>query len=73
VLDIVDVDKAGRTISDRLGAPADILRGAEQVGEIRQSRQQQQQAQAEMDQGQQELEGATQAAQLEQMVNGPTE
>ena len=37
VLDIVDVDKAGRTISDRLGAPADILRGAEQVGEIRQS------------------------------------
>ena len=69
VLDIVDVDKAGRTISDRLGAPADILRGVEQVDEMRQQRQQQQQAQAEMDQGQQELAGATQAVELEQMVN----
>ena len=69
VLDIVDVDKAGRTISDRLGAPADILRGVEQVAEMRQQRQQQQQAQAEMDQGQQELAGATQAVELEQMVN----
>jgi hypothetical protein len=69
VLDIVDVDKAGRTISDRLGAPADILRGNEEVGEMRQARQQQQQQQAEMEQGQQELAGATQAAQLEQMVN----
>ena len=73
VLDIVDVDKAGRTISDRLGAPADILRGAEQVGEIRQSRQQQQQAQAEMDQGQQEVAGAQQVADLEQTVNGPVQ
>ena len=73
VLDIVDVDKAGRTISDRLGAPADILRGAEQVGEIRQSRQQQQQAQAEMDQGQQEIAGAQQIADLEQTVNGPVQ
>ena len=71
VLDIVDVDKAGRTISDRLGAPADMLRGAEQVGELRQSRQQQQQAQAEMEQGQQELAGAQQVADLEQTVNGP--
>ena len=70
VLDIVDVDKAGRTISDRLGAPADMLRGAEQVGELRQSRQQQQQAQAEMDQGQQEIAGAQQVADLEQTVNG---
>jgi len=70
VLDIVDVDKAGRTISDRLGAPADMLRGVEQVGEIRQSRQQQQQAQAEMDQGQQEIAGAQQVADLEQTVNG---
>ena len=70
VLDIVDVDKAGRTISDRLGAPADMLRGAEQVGELRQSRQQQQQAQAEMEQGQQELAGAQQVADLEQTVNG---
>jgi hypothetical protein len=69
VLDIVDVDKAGRTISDRLGAPADILRGVEQVAEMRQQRQQQQQQQAELDQGQQELAGATQAAELEQMVN----
>jgi len=68
VLDIVDVDKAGRTIADRLGAPADILRGDEQVGQLRQSRQQQQQAQAEMDQGQQEI--AQQVAELEQMVNG---
>lgn len=73
VLDIVDVDKAGRTISDRLGAPADILRGDEQVGEMRQSRQQQQQQQAEMDQGQQQLEGATQAAELENMVNEPVQ
>tara|TARA_B110000114_G_scaffold56688_1_gene60207 strand:- start:147 stop:539 length:393 start_codon:yes stop_codon:yes gene_type:complete len=73
VLDIVDVDKAGRTISDRLGAPADMLRGAEQVGEIRQSRQQQQQAQAEMDQGQQEIAGAQQIADLEQTVNGPVQ
>ena len=71
VLDIVDVDKAGRTISDRLGAPADILRGDEQVADMRQSRQQQQQQQAEMDMGQQQLEGATQAANLENMVNGP--
>jgi len=70
VLDIVDVDKAGRTIADRLGAPADILRGDEQVGQLRQSRQQQQQAQAEMDQGQQEIAGAQQVAELEQMVNG---
>ena len=70
VLDIVDVDKAGRTISDRLGAPADMLRGVEQVGELRQSRQQQQQAQAEMDQGQQEIAGAQQVADLEQTVNG---
>jgi len=73
VLDIVDVDKAGRTISDRLGAPADMLRGDEEVGEMRQTRQQQQQQQAEMEQGQQELAGATQAAQLEQMVNGPAQ
>ena len=73
VLDIVDVDKAGRTISDRLGAPADMLRGAEQVGELRQSRQQQQQAQAEMDQGQQEIAGAQQIADLEQTVNGPVQ
>ena len=73
VLDIVDVDKAGRTISDRLGAPADMLRGDEEVGEMRQARQQQQQQQAEMEQGQQELAGATQAAQLEQMVNGPAQ
>jgi len=70
VLDIVDVDKAGRTIADRLGAPADVLLGAEEVAEKRQARQQQQQQQAEMDQGQQEIEGATQAAQLEQMVDG---
>ena len=47
-----------------------MLRGVEQVGEIRQSRQQQQQAQAEMDQGQQELAGAQQVADLEQTVNG---
>ena len=70
VLDIVDVDKAGRTISDRLGAPADILLGDEQVAELRQSRQQQQQAQAEMEQGQQEIAGAQQVAELEQTVNG---
>jgi len=70
VLDIVDVDKAGRTITDRLGAPADILLGDEQVGELRQMRQQQQQQQQQLDQGQQELSGATQAAELEQMVNG---
>lgn len=70
VLDIVDVDKAGRTIADRLGAPADILLGDEQVGELRQMRQQQQQQQQQLDQGQQELSGATQAAELEQMVNG---
>ena len=69
VLDIVDVDKAGRTISDRLGAPADMLRGDEEVAEMRQARQQRQQQQAEMDQGQQEIEGATQMAQLEQMAN----
>jgi hypothetical protein len=36
---------------------------------MRQQRQQQQQQQAELDQGQQELAGATQAAELEQMVN----
>ena len=70
VLDIVDVDKAGRTITDRLGAPADILRGDEQVAEMRQSRQQQQQQQAAMDQGQQEIAGAQQVADLEQTVNG---
>ena len=70
VLDIVDVDKAGRTISDRLGAPADILRGDEQVADMRQSRQQQQQQQAEMDMGQQEVAGAQQVADLEQTVNG---
>jgi len=70
VLDIVDVDKAGRTISDRLGAPADMLRGAEQVDEIRRSRQQQQQDQAEMDQGMQEVAGAQQVADLEKTVNG---
>jgi hypothetical protein len=70
VLDIVDVDKAGRTITDRLGAPADMLRGVEQVSEIRQSRQQQQQAQVEAEQGQQQLDGATQMAQLEQMTSG---
>jgi hypothetical protein len=72
VLDIVDVDKAGRTIADRLGAPADILLGAEQVAEKRQARQQQQQQQAEMEQGQQEMAGAAQAVELEQMVNGST-
>ena len=71
VLDIVDVDKAGRTIADRLGAPADMLLGAEQVAEIRQSRQQQQQQQAEAEQGQQDLAGAQQMADLEQTVNGP--
>ena len=71
VLDLVDVDKAGRTIADRLGAPADILRGDEQVGQLRQSRQQQQQAQAEMEQGQQQIAGAQQVADLEQTVNGP--
>ena len=70
VVDIVDVDKAARTISDRLGAPADMLLGDEQVGEIRQSRQQQQQAQAQMEQGQQEVAGAQQVADLEQTVNG---
>ena len=73
VLDIVDVDKAGRTISDRLGAPADILRGDEQVGEMRQSRQAQQQQQAEMEQGQQQVAGAQQVADLEQTVNGPVQ
>ena len=71
VLDIVNVDKAARTISDRLGAPADMLLGDEQVNELRQERQQQQQAQAEMEQGQQELAGAQQVADLEQTVNGP--
>ena len=71
VLDIVNVDKAARTISDRLGAPADMLLGDEQVNELRQARQQQQQAQAEMEQGQQELAGAQQVADLEQTVNGP--
>jgi hypothetical protein len=73
VLDIVDVDKAGRTISDRLGAPADILRGDEQVAEMRQSRQAQQQQQAEMEQGQQQVAGAQQVADLEQTVNGPVQ
>ena len=73
VLDIVDVDKAARTISDRLGAPADMLLGDEQVVELRQARQQQQQAQAEMEQGQQELAGAQQVADLEQTVNGPVQ
>ena len=73
VLDIVNVDKAARTISDRLGAPADMLLGDEQVNELRQARQQQQQAQAEMEQGQQELAGAQQVADLEQTVNGPVQ
>ena len=73
VLDLVDVDKAGRTIADRLGAPADILKGDEQVGQLRQSRQQQQQAQAEMEQGQQQIAGAQQVADLEQTVNGPVQ
>ena len=73
VLDIVNVDKAARTISDRLGAPADMLLGDEQVNELRQERQQQQQAQAEMEQGQQELAGAQQVADLEQTVNGPVQ
>ena len=70
VLDIVDVDKAGRTIADRLGAPADMLLGDEQVGELRQARQQQQQQQAEAEQGQQDIAGAQQMAELEQTVNG---
>jgi len=70
VLDIVNVDKAGRTIADRLGAPADMLLGDEQVGQLRQARQQQQQQQAEMAQGQQEIAGAQQVADLEQTVNG---
>lgn len=73
VLDLVDVDKAGRTMSDRLGAPADMLRGAEQVDELRQARQQQQQAQQEMEQGQQDIAGAQQIADLEQTVNGPAQ
>lgn len=70
VLDIVDVDQAGRTISDRLGAPADVMRGIEQVTEIRQQRHAQQQEQMEMDKAQQQLEGATQVAQLEAVANG---
>jgi len=73
VLDIVDVDKAGRTIADRLGAPADMLLGAEQVAELRQARQQQQQQQMEAEQTQQDMAGAQQMADLEQTVNGSTQ
>ena len=66
VLDIVDVDKAGSTISDRLGAPADMLLGDEQVGELRQARQQQQQHRLKMDRVNKRLQGAQQVAELEQ-------
>ena len=73
VLDIVDVDKSGRTIADRLGAPADMLLGDTEVKTKRDERKAQQQAQAEMEQGQQEVAGAQQVADLEQTVNGPVQ
>ena len=70
VLDIVDVDKAARTVADRLGAPADMLLGVEQVAEKRQQRQAAQAQQAAAAQSQQDVAGAQQMADLEQTVNG---
>ncbi len=70
VLDIIDTDKAGRTISDRLGVPAEVLRGKDEVDELRANRQQQQQQMMEQEQAQAELGQAEQVASIQQAMNG---
>jgi hypothetical protein len=70
VLDNLDADEAGRTISDRLGVPAEVMRSKDDVAELREQRQQQQQAAMEQEQTQAELGNAEQAANIQQALNG---
>jgi len=70
VLDIIDTDKAGRTISDRLGVPAEVLRGKDEVEQLRTNRQQQQQQMMALEQAQAELGQAEQVANIQQVMNG---
>ena len=70
VLDIIDTDKAGRTISDRLGVPAEVLRGKDEVEILRANRQQQQQQMMAQEQAQAELGQAEQVANIQQVMNG---
>ena len=70
VADTIDVDKAAKKISDRLGVPADVMRGEDEKRQLRQARQQQQaQTQQAMD-NQMTLEQAGQAAEIGRLVDG---
>ena len=70
VMDNLDVDEASRTISDRLGVPAGLIRGEKDVQQLRQSRQQQQQQAMDQEQAQAQLGQAESIANIQQTVNG---
>jgi len=70
VLDNINFDAAAQIIGNRRGVPADIIRTADEVAEVRQIRQQQEQAQAEQQQQQamQEMAGQAVAKGLEGQI-----
>lgn len=70
VLDNINFDAAAQIIGNRRGVPADIIRTADEVAEVRQIRQQQEQAQAEQQQqkAMQEMAGQAVAKGLESQI-----
>ena len=70
VLDNINFDAAAQIIGNRRGVPADIIRTADEVAEVRQIRQQQEQAQAEQQQqkAMQEMAGQAVAKGLEGQI-----
>lgn len=70
VLDNINFDAAAQIIGNRRGVPADIIRTADEVAEVRQMRQQAEQAQAEQQQqkAMQEMAGQAVAKGLEGQI-----
>lgn len=69
VLDTLNTDEASRTISDRLGVPAGLIRGEKEVAQVRQQRQQAEQQQMAQEQQAQDMSNAESLANISQAVN----
>lgn len=69
-LDLLDLDEAVRVMSDRLGVPAEVIRGQDEVDQIRQGRQEQMAQQQQMAQEAQTLDQAQKVADIRGAMHG---